>query len=396
MTITYGKSVHGKEEISAVLKVLKSSTQMGKNVNNFEKKISSLFSKKHGIMVNSGSSALFLAIKVLNLKNNYNVITPVFTFGTTVASIIQNGLIPNFIDIEKDTYCIDVNKIEKQIDSKTIAICVPNLIGNLPDWKKIKFLAKKYKLFIIEDSADTINAKINNKSTGSYSDISITSFYGSHIINCAGNGGMLCTSDKNFADEARIYRSWGRSSSLFRDSENINKRLNYKLDGINYDAKFIFEKIGYNFEPSEIGAAFGLVQIKKLSENIKIRNKNFNAHYKFLEKYNDIFVLPKILPDVKTNFLAFPIQFKENSKLKRNELQKFLEKNKIQTRVIFTGNILRQPGFKKIKYISHNKNYNNADTVMRNGMLIGCHHGLSNNDINFIHKKITKFIEMKL
>ena len=395
MTITYGKSVHGNEEIAAVLKVLKNSTQMGKNVISFEKKISTLFSKKHGIMVNSGSSALFLAFKVLNLKKQFNVITPVFTFGTTVAAIIENGLIPNFIDIEKDTYCIDVNKIERQINSKTIAICVPNLIGNLPDWKQIHFLAKKYKLFVIEDSADTLNAKINNKSSGFYSDISITSFYGSHIINCAGNGGMLCTSDKNFADDAKVYRSWGRSSSLFKDSENINKRLNYKLDGINYDAKFVFEKIGYNFEPSEIGAAFGLVQLKKLSENIKIRNKNFNSHYKFLQKYDDIFVLPKVLPGVKTNFLAFPIQFKEKSNLNRNNLQKFLEKNKIQTRVIFTGNILRQPGFKNIKHMSYNKIFKNADAVMKNGMLIGCHQGLINKDINFIHKKISEFIKNK-
>ncbi len=396
MTITYGKSVHGKEEINSVVKVLKTSTQMGINVKNFERKISNLFSKKHGIMVNSGSSALFLAIKIFNFKKNSNVITPVFTFGTTVAAILENKLIPNFVDIRKDTYCIDENKIEKQINSKTVAICVPNLIGNLPNWEQIKSIAKKNKLFIIEDSADTLGAKINNKYSGHFSDVSITSFYGSHIINCAGNGGMLCTSDKKLADDARIYRSWGRSSSLFKNSEDINKRLNYKLDGIRYDAKFIFEKIGYNFEPSEIGAAFGLVQLKKLKENIKIRNRNYKLHFDFLSKYPELFILPNVLPNVRTNFLAFPIQIKENTKIIRNELQKFLEENKIQTRVIFTGNILRQPGFKNIKYLSENGKFHNADTVMKNGMLIGCHQGLSIQNIKFIHKKIKKFIKNKL
>ena len=140
---------------------------------------------------------------------------------------------------------------------------IPNLIGNVPDWKKIYKISRKFKLPIIEDSADTLGASIDRKPTGVYSDISITSFYGSHIISCAGNGGMLLTNNKKYYEKAKVLRSWGRMSTLIKDPENIVKRLNIKLKGIDYDKKFVFSELGYNFEPSEIGAAFGLVQLKK-------------------------------------------------------------------------------------------------------------------------------------
>ena len=204
---------------------------------------------------------------------------------------------------------------------------------------------------------------------------------------------MLCTSNNKWSDDAKVLRSWGRSSSLLNDSENIEKRLNFSLDNIAYDAKFIFEKIGYNFEPSEMGAAFGLVQLSKLNENVKIRKKNFDKHYKFVSEYQDLFIKPKVLEESDTSFLAFPLQLKNDNKFKRNDLQLFLEKKDIQTRVIFTGNILRQPGFKKIKHISKNSQFTNADKVMKNGILIGCHQGLKDNDLEYIHKSIIEFIK---
>ena len=158
---------------------------------------------------------------------------------------------------------------------------IPNLIGNIPDWIKINKIAKKNKIKIIEDSADTLGGKINNNPTGKYSDISITSFYGSHVISCAGNGGMLMLNNKNLLKKGKILRSWGRLSSIQKNSENINKRLGYVLDGKNYDSKFIFSEIGYNFEPSELGASFGLVQLQKFKKFEKIRENNFNYHLKF-------------------------------------------------------------------------------------------------------------------
>ncbi len=395
MRVNYGESVHGEDEINAVINVLKNSTQMGKAVHSLEKKISNLFHKKYGVMVNSGSSALLLAFEVLNLPKGSEVITPALNFGTAVAAIIKSNLKPRFVDITSNSYCINENLIEENINKKTKAICVPNLIGNLPDWKKIKSIAKKYNLIVIEDSADTLGAKFNEKFSGYYSDISITSFYGSHIINGAGNGGMLCLNSKKNFEKSLLLRSWGRSSSLFREnSEKIENRFNIKLDGIEYDKKFVFEIPGYNFEPSEISAAFALVQLKKLSSNIKLRQKNFKRHYEFFSKFKNYFDLPFQHESVNTAWLAFPIQIKDNKFFKRKDLQIYLEKCNIQTRVVFTGNILRQPGFNKlVNKKDTNKLFNESDRVMKSGMLLGCHQGLDSKKINYIHSCVNKFIQ---
>ncbi len=312
MRVNYGQSVHGKEEIKAVTKVLKSSTQMGSNVIKLENSIKKLFSKKYGVMVNSGSSALLIAFEVLNLKKGSEVITPALNFGTTVSAIVKNGLVPKFVDISRNTYCMNVEQIEKLISKKTRAICAVNLLGNIPDLAMIKKIANKYNLKIIEDSADTLGATINNKNTGYYSDISITSFYGSHIINGAGNGGMICFNDKRYYEKALLLRSWGRSSSLFREgSEKIENRFNIKVDGIPYDKKFVFECLGYNFEPAEISAAFANVQLQKLKQNLDIRIRNFNYHNEFFKKYPRYFEVPKQFQYSKTAWLAYPILIKK-------------------------------------------------------------------------------------
>ena len=392
--VPYGLSVHGKNEINAVNKVLKSTTQMGGNVRNFERKISKLFSKKNGLMVNSGSSAILLAMETLNFPAGSEIITPALTFSTTVGYIVKNNWVPVFIDVEEGTYCIDVKKIEKKITKKTKAIIAPNLMGNIVDWKSIVKILKKKKILIIEDSADTLGAKYENKSASRYSDISITSFYGSHIINCAGNGGMVCFNDNNQYRKAKLLRSWGRSSSLYDEkSEKIENRFNITLDGIPYDKKFVFEEIGHNLEPSELGAAFGLEQLKKLEQNIKKRIKNFKDHTNFFKKYSNYFILPKQLQNSKTGWLAYPLTIKETAPFARNEMQIFLEKKNIQTRVVFTGNILRQPGFKRIKAKKEKKGYPEADKVMRNGILIACHHGLTKDMIRHLYNSIEEFIK---
>ncbi len=396
MKITYGKNVYGNEEIRAVLNKLKKTTHMGASVSKFEKRIAKLFSKKYGLMVNSGSSALTLANNVLNFNKGDEIITPCLNFGTAVSSIILSGAKPIFVDVDIETLQIDENKIEEKITKKTKGLIIPNLIGNIPDWKKINNIAKKYNLKIIEDSADTLGATINNKSTGIFSDISITSFYGSHVISCAGNGGMFLTNNKNIFERAKVLRSWGRMSTLIKDSENIKKRLNIKLNGFDYDKKFVFSEVGYNFEPSEIGASFGLVQLKKFKSFSMIRNKNFMYHSDFFRKHKDYFIVPKIRKKVRTNFLAYPIIIKENKKFNRKKLQIFLEKNNIQTRPIFSGNILRHPAFKNLKSGQNKLNsFKNTDYIMKNGLLIGCHQGLNKNNIDYIHNKINYFIKRK-
>ena len=393
MKISYGKNVYGKEEIKAVVNQLNKTTQMGISVSKFEKLIANKFSKKYSLMVNSGSSALTLAMNVLNFKKNDEIIVPCLNFGTALSSVIQCGATPILIDIEIDTLQINADKIEEKINKKTKAIMVPNLIGNIPDLKKIRNIANKYNLKLIEDSADTLGAKIGNKSTGYYSDVSITSFYGSHVISCAGNGGMFLTDDKKLFERAKVLRSWGRMSTLIADSENIKKRLDIKLKGYDYDKKFVFSEIGYNFEPSELGASFGLVQIKRFNQFSKIRVRNFNLHKKFFSNLKNFFITPKINKNVKTNFLAYPIILKNNKHFKRKDLQIFLEKNNIQTRPIFSGNILRHPAFKKV-ISKRNKinSFKNSDYIMKNGILIGCHQGLSLKHMTHIHKKIDKFL----
>ncbi len=395
-SISYGKNVYDNKEIHAVIKTLKKSTQMGESVESFEKKISKLFGKKYGLMVNSGSSALILAIKSLNLKKGSEIITPCLNFGTTISSILLNNLIPILVDINIRTLQIDTNILEKKISKKTKAILVPNLIGNIPNWQRLKKIAKKNNLLIIEDSADTLGATINGKPTGLYSDISITSFYGSHVISCAGNGGMLLTSNKNFYKKSKILRSWGRLSTLLKDSENINKRLGIKLKGFDYDRKFVFSEIGYNFEPSEIGASFGLIQLKKFINFSKLRNKNFNIHMNFFRKLDKYFLTPLVDNKVYTNFLAYPVIIKKNKYFNRKELQIYLEKNKIQTRPIFSGNILRHPAFSGLISKKNKLNgFKNSDYIMKNGLLIGCHQGLKKNDIDYIHTTVLKFLKIK-
>lgn len=390
--VPYGLTVHGEEEIEAVLHVLRTSTQMGPHVREFEDKVATLFGKKRGVMVNSGSSALQLAVEILDLPGNAEVITPALTFATTVAAIVKNNLVPAFVDVEPLTFCIDPSKVESMITPKTKAMCIPNLLGNIAKWSDLRSIAKKYDLRIIEDSADTLGGELEGKTTGYFSDISITSFYGSHVINCAGNGGMLCLDDEKMYNKAKLLRSWGRSSSLFEDSENIENRFNIALNGIDYDSKFIFETIGYNYEPSEIGAAFGLVQLKKLENNINARIDNFNELSKYFSKYQSFFDLGIQTSLSKTGWLAFPLIVKDDAPFKRRDLQVHFEKNNIQTRVIFTGNINYQPGFINIKKKIDPNGYPESDYVMRGGMLIGCHHGLTKEMMHHIQNVFEGFI----
>ena len=344
-------------------------------------------------MVNSGSSALYLAADLLNFEAGSEIITPALTFSTTVAPQVKKGWVPAFVDVEEGTYNIDVNKVEAMITPKTRAMIIPNLIGNLPDWKVLREIADKHNLFVLEDSCDTLGAEINGKSSGRFTDMSATSFYGSHVINCGGNGGMLCVNSEAFYDRGRLLRSWGRSSSLFVESEKIENRFNVEIDGIPYDAKFVFEEPGYNIEPSEMGAAFGLVQLDKLGFNIDERTRNYQTLRSFFEQYEEFFILPKQLPDSRTGWLAFAVTVRENAPFLRRDLQIFLEKRSIMTRTVFTGNILRQPGFKHQPHKAAPGGYPEADKVMKGGMLIACHHGLNQPQIDHMMESITEFMK---
>jgi CDP-6-deoxy-D-xylo-4-hexulose-3-dehydrase len=389
--VPYGLSVHGEAEIAAVVGVLRSSTQMGRHVREMERRVAELFAKRHGIMVNSGSSANYLAVELLALPAGAQVITPALTFATTVAPLVRGGLVPVFVDVEADTFNIDVQRIEEAITPDTRAMMIPSLIGNLPDWDCIAAIARAHDLRVIEDSADTLGASLRGRSTGTRSDISTTSFYGSHVINCAGNGGMLCVNSDEWNAEARLLRSWGRSSSLFVDSEAVENRFAIDVGGIPYDAKFVFERMGYNLEPSEMGAAFGLVQLDKLDDNVGARIRNFTAQRSFFARYEDWFVLPRQMDETHTGWLAFPLIIREDAPFDRRDLQIYFERRNIQTRTVFTGNILRQPGFANVPCRRAPGGYPNADQVMRGGMLLACHHGLEQRQLDYVHRTFDEF-----
>ena len=344
-------------------------------------------------MVNSGSSANLLGLASFNFKKGSEIITPTLTFSTTVSPIYQIGCVPHFIDVDKFSFLSNLNQIEKAINKKTVAIMLPNLLGNVIDWRKVYKIAKKYNLSIIEDSADTIGYTFNGKNFGKYSDISTNSLYASHVITGAGFGGVVCFNDKKNYERAKLLRGWGRSSAIFNESEGLKLRFNKKVDGIPYDGKYIFSELGYNFLPSEISAAFALEQLKKLKKNINTRIKNFEKLLNFFKNYPKLFDLPTQVKGIKTGWLAYPIIIKNNSKIKRQKMQIYLEKRGIQTRTIFTGNIIRQPIMKNKKYKKVSLCAINSDNIMKNGILIGCHQGLKNKEINYVFKCLKSFLK---
>ena len=396
--IYYGRAVYDKNEAQAVNKVLKNESLTlvdGKYVKKLEKIVANIFGKKYGLMVNSGSSANLLALSSLKLKKGGEIITPTLTFSTTVAPIYQLGLIPNFVGVLENKFVVNPEQIEKAINRNTVGIIVPNLLGNIPNWKRISKIGKKYKIPIIEDSADTIGYTIDKKNTGKLSDIVTNSFYASHIICGAGFGGIVCFNNYQQYQHAKLLRGWGRSSTTFNESENAKKRFNIKISGIDYDKKYIFSEFGYNFLPSEISAAFALEQVKKLKNNIKIRNKNFKFLKNFFSNYNNYFKLPEKYNFVHTPWLAFPLVIKENKKFNRKQLQIFFENNNIQTRTVFTGNILKQPVMKKRIFKKQKDSEKVANDVMKNGILIGCHQGLKLKDLKYICSSFKKFANLK-
>ena len=364
---------YGEEEIQAVVNCLRDGwiAGFGPKTVEFEEKISKFFGKKHGVFVNSGSSACLLSLACLQLSKGTKVITPSCTFSTTLAPIIQLGLTPVFCDVGLTTYVPHVSEIISLIDDDVKAIMLPNLIGNKPDWKLLKdclIEIGREDIVLIEDSADTVTQTLE-------SDISTTSFYASHVITAGGAGGMVMFNDENLKNICLQYRDWGRMGD---NSEIMSDRFNHSVDGIPYDHKFLYSVLGYNFKSSEMNAAFGLVQLEKFKKFEIIRRNNIERYITNLKDVSEI-----ILPDdtIKPNWLAIPLQTEY-----RYDLLHFLEENHIQTRVTFAGNVTRHPAYRE--YLEP---FKNADTIMKNGFLLGAHHGMSIDDVDYVTDKIKEF-----
>lgn len=399
MRVPYAQAVYGKAEIRAAMRVFENPSKIvaGPAVKQFEKKIANLFGKQHGVMVNSGSSANLLALAALDLPPHAEVITPALTFSTTLAPILQLGLTPVFTDVEPGTYVINAGQVEALITRRTRALMVPSLIGNLPDWARLRAIARKHDLRLIEDSCDTLGARFRGLPTGAYSDVSTTSFYASHIITAAGGGGMACFRDAALARRARLMAYWGRESTLFgayEQSEELRKRFRGKLAGRPYDAKFIFSEIGYNFQPTEAQAAFGLAQLARLPAFAARRRARFRELVRFFRRYAQFFIPPRALPGARTSWLAFPLTIRSGAPFTRLAITRRLEERNIQTRPIFTGNVLRQPAFRRMarKRVAR-RGYPVADAVMQNSFLIGCHQGLTARQVAYLERTVSEFLE---
>ena len=364
------------KEIDAVNKCLKEGwlAGNGKYTIAFEKEVATYFGKRYGLFVNSGSSACLLALASLNLAEGTEVITPACTFATTVAPIIQLGYKPIFCDVELNEYVPSVNAVLEKITSSTKVIMLPNLIGNCPDWKKLRYELNslgRSDIFLIEDSADTLVCTPET-------DISTTSFYASHVITACGSGGMVMFNEDKYLKRATMFRDWGRIGD---NTELVVERFNHSIDDIKYDYKFLYACLGYNFKSSEVNAAFGLEQMKKLATFLAIRRRNIERYMNNLKDVKGI-----LLPNdtTSTNWLAFPMQV-EN----RLGLVKYLEDREIQTRVIFSGNITRHPAYRSYLAV-----FTNADIIMKNGILLGCHHGMTVEDVDTVCDRIKEFLAL--
>ncbi len=386
--VFYSLAVFGDEEKKAVMKSMENGwLASGPTVVKFEEEIAKLFGKKYGIAVNSGSSANLLAIASLKLPKGSEVITPACTFSTTVSGIVLKNLVPVFVDSVIGRYTIDESLVEKAITKKTKAIMVPQLVGGVCNMKLLKQIADKHNLILIDDSCDTLAPTDGTDPVSKYSKVTTTSFYGSHIITAMGFGGMILTDDIEIRDRLINMRDWGRVGN---DRESFDDRFNFEIDGIPYDSKFIYAEFGYNCKINEAAAAFGLEQVKKLPKFLKIRNQNFEMLLNYFSKHDEDFYLPELLTNYTTNWLAFPLTIKDNAPFKRYDLLKHLEEKGIQTRVLFSGNIVRHPITKEFEHKVVGS-LENADKVMASGFLLGCHHGMGKSEVNYIIKCMDEF-----
>ena len=371
------------------------------------KQFESDFKKYLGVnfvsLVNSGSSANLVALASLTsdvfgkrrLKPGDEYITCSVAFPTTVNPGIQYGLKPVFIDAEIDTLNIDVSKIEKVITKKTKLIMIAHTLGKPFNLDKIISLAKKYNLWVIEDCCDALGSKYNNKYVGTYGDIATFSFYPAHIITM-GEGGAVITQNPLIHRSIRQFRDWGRDCWCDTGRDNTcRKRFGWKLGELpfGYDHKYIYSQIGYNLKLTDFQAAIGVAQLKKLPFFIKKRKENYQALYKFFKKYEKYFILMKEDKNEEVSYFGFPLIVKPHSPFTRNQLTEYLEKNKIGTRNVFSGNLLRHPAYLKLK----NKfkiigDHKNADFIMNNAFWIGVWPGINEKMMGYVMKTVEKFI----
>jgi len=392
--IRYAGAVYDEKEIlSMVDTLLEGWFGLGKRGAEFERGLSSLIGVKNAVLANSGSSANLIAISTLldkSVKSHLNpgdeVITPAVTFPTTFNPLLQNGLIPVVLDVDPQTYNLNASDVAKAVTEKTKAIMLPHTLGNPNEMDAIMEIVEKHNLFIIEDACDALGSKYAGRMMGSFGNIATFSFYPAHHLTM-GEGGAAVTNDDVLAKVMTSIRDWGRACWC-RTDQNLpegacNNRFNFKINDIPYDHRYIYSRIGYNLKPTEIQAAMGVEQLKKFPQFVEARKKNFKFLYDSLYELEDIFIFPKSLPKSDPCWFAFPLTIKDRSRLDRNRFVKALESKNIETRLMFAGNIIRQPAYADSKYKVFGK-LDNADHIMCNTFFLGVFPGMTEGKLNYM------------
>ncbi|MCF7800150.1 lipopolysaccharide biosynthesis protein RfbH [Candidatus Babeliales bacterium] len=403
-----GRCYDQHEMVASVKNLLKFTLTYGQDGLLFEQEFSKLLGFLKSYVVNSGSSANLVAVSALcskqlgdiALKQGDEVIVPAASFPTTVAPIIQNGLVPVFVDTQLGYYNPDIDFIKNAFSDKTRAVIFAHTLGNSAQIDQIKDFCKEKNIFLIEDCCDALGSTFDNKPLGSFGDLATFSFYPAHHITM-GEGGAVGVNNPKFLRIVDSLRSWGKDCWC-KPGELDNKgackhRFNMQFADLpfGYDHKYVYTNIGYNLKPLDLQCSIGLEQLKKLPDFIQKRKNNFNTLYNFFKKYEDAFILPKSLPQADTCWFAFPLTIRENINFSRVDITSYLESNNIETRVLFAGNIIRQPAFKDIKCRVVGS-LANADIIMNKTFFIGVYPGLTQDNLDKIMQVIDNFFYEKL
>lgn len=399
-----GKSIGKEELVNSIEACMDMWYTAGRFADEFEKDFSSFLGSKSSALVNSGSSANLLAIASLTspklgerkINKGDEVITVAGGFPTTIAPIIQVGLVPVFVDIEVGTYNIDVSKIEDAITKKTKAIMIAHTLGNPFNLEKILEITKKHGLFLIEDNCDALGSRYNGKNTGTFGDISTSSFYPAHHITM-GEGGAVNVNNRLLSNIVISLRDWGRDCWCNPGNDNTcNNRFSQQHGTLpfGYDHKYVYSHLGYNLKVTDMQAAIGLAQLKKLPDFIKTRKQNADLLMKELKKYENYFILPIVDKKADANWFSFPLTVREDAPFDRLEITEYLESNKIGTRLLFAGNMTRQPVFAEGNYDFRTVgDLTSTDIVMERMFSIGCFSGIGIQELTYILEMFDKFIK---
>jgi len=366
----------------------------------FEKELAEFIGINHLITVNSGSSANLVAFSTLTspklgiraIKKGDEVIGVAAGFPTTVNPVVQFGAVPVFVDVDSETHNINADLVEAAITSKTKAIMLAHTLGNPFNLEKIKQICEKHHLWLIEDCCDALGAKYNGQHVGTFGDIATCSFYPAHHITM-GEGGAVFTNDPKLAVIAESFRDWGRDCYCKPGCDNTcGKRFNMQLGSLpeGYDHKYTYSHLGYNLKISDMQAACGLAQLKRLPEFITKRNANFDYLAQRLSTLSDFIELTKPTENSEPSWFGFPITVKESSGVSRVDLTKYLDQNKIGTRLLFAGNLIRQPYFEGLEYRVVGE-LTNTNITMHQTLWLGIYPGLGNEQLNYIAEKMEEF-----